>query len=433
MLGLWLSPGIAAGSALSLQLELPLFESPYNLPLRGLPSGAQALSLSKSLYEGAHGAAELVEGDEPKVWRRMLSYSLQAGFDVLANWLPGGNSWAHEELHRAVMGRRGIDSYDGVYDLKLFASTISVYRVEDQGLIALKRDHPAELVRLAEAGIEGERELVLSLEKDAFFYGTRGFVAPLAMLVALNSFLYIRSGTDPASDEMFRQYIAAETTVASRDFDGHDFTSWVHDLYRPTEPYEARGPHPSGVGIQRYILVEQLSPEELRTLNRQSWLSLLNLADPWLVLPAPWLKLGSVGGDPLFGTANLRHHLTAFGYELAANLFLRAGEHRLFAALHAYVNQQQVLPGLELELLRHRLGEGLELSGRTMLWLQPRDQLFAEARLMPGALLAARLDARISGPLYGFGQLEGKTEGWVAGNVFLDANLSARLGFSVRL
>jgi hypothetical protein len=68
-----------------------------------------------------------------------------------------------------------------------------------------------------------------------------------------------------------------------------------------------------------------------------------------------------------------------------------------------------------------------------MLWLQPRDQLFAEGRWRPGALLSLRLDAWIAGPVFGWAEVEAKTEGWVSGNAWLDPNLAGRLGVALRL
>src|SRR5690606_35507014 len=95
--------------------------------------------------------------------------------DVLIMSLPGGDTWLHEEWHRAVMRRRGIDSYNGVYDMELFADTIPVRKVRDDDLIALKRDHPKDMIRLPAAGVEATLELATAFEKDLFFHDTKLF------------------------------------------------------------------------------------------------------------------------------------------------------------------------------------------------------------------------------------------------------------------
>ncbi|TJZ63124.1 hypothetical protein FAZ15_02165 [Sphingobacterium olei] len=40
--------------------------------------------------------------------------------------------------------------------------------------------------------------------------------------------------------------------INDRDFVGWDFTPWVYDLYRPNEPYEARGICPTFLTSEEY-------------------------------------------------------------------------------------------------------------------------------------------------------------------------------------
>src|SRR5207253_1509064 len=104
-------------------------------------------------------------------------------------------------VHRAVLGRRGIDSFDDVYRFQFGASSIAVSHVRDEDLIALKRDHPADLVRLDEAGIEAEQALVRRLEKEEFFGDSRAWHLPLYWLVKLGTQDYVASGVARTSDE----------------------------------------------------------------------------------------------------------------------------------------------------------------------------------------------------------------------------------------
>ena len=70
-------------------------------------------------------------------------------------------SWAHEESHRAVLRNRGIASRNGLYFPEAWSNgTISVDHVSDGDLATLKRDHPADTVRLMSAGIETQHLIV---------------------------------------------------------------------------------------------------------------------------------------------------------------------------------------------------------------------------------------------------------------------------------
>lgn len=67
------------------------------------------------------------------------------------------------------------------------------------------------------------------------------------------------------------------------------------------------------------------------------------------------------------------------------------------------------------------------------LWLQPEDQLFRSRAGDPGGLVAVRVRYPTERRLGVFADVEGKTAGWVAGNVSLGANVAMRVGASVRL
>ena len=66
----------------------------------------------------------------------------------------------HEEYHRAVLGHRGVGSFDDIYRLDLLAQTVSVSHVKDDDLVRMKAEHPIDFVRAAAAGIEGENKLI---------------------------------------------------------------------------------------------------------------------------------------------------------------------------------------------------------------------------------------------------------------------------------
>ena len=411
------------------ELSLPLLDLPYNTQdgFRA-PSMQQSLAISSSFYEATHLTLERAFGERKKLGRTaVVLFDL---FSTVGLALPFGDVWLHEEFHRAVMGNRGIDSYNDVYDFQPFADAIAVSHVKDEDLIRLKRDHPADQVRLNAAGAEGELALVQRLQKQHFFGGSRAWHTPLYLLVKVGSYGYIASGVDDKinadTDEMNAEDGA---DVDKRDFTGHDFVAWMYDLSRPDEPYSSRGVHPSGVGINRYRRPSDLTPDERSFLKKQGNLALINFLDPNLVNFDEFRT--TVSGRPLAWNITASHFLTSFGYTIDANLFLRTETRKMFIVLHAYQNNEQTFPGAEVELIDHELrvmGKDLRISPRISLWLQPENQRFRQSEGIAGGLAAVRVAMPLRDRYGAFVEIEGKTDGWVAGNVSLDSDLSLRFG-----
>ena len=424
----------AARDTLRVRLELPLLDAPYNVA-HGVraPSMRQSLAVSEGFYEASHRAIRNAWGG--RKWPTRLSVLLWDYINVIEVPLPGADAWIHEEFHRAVLGNRGIGSFNDVYRMNVGAAAIAVSHVRDEDLVRLKREHPAEQARLGVAGIEGEYLLVQRLERNQFFGRSPAWHQPLYWLAKLNSAAYVSSGawdeTNGDTDEMNREEGA---DVPRRDFTGHDFTAWAYDLHRPDEPYEARGVHPSGVGIDRYIKPADLTPAELRYLKRQGRLQLLNLLDPFLLGMRGVTVRSPAGGGPLRVTASLGHVLTSFGHTVDANLFLEQDDVRLLVVLSGYANGARRFPGLRAELLDYRTafrGHTLDLSPRAALWLQPEGQRFHARAASPGGLVALKVHRPGRGRFGAFAEVEAKTAGWVAGNVRLDRSASVNIGASL--
>ena len=201
------------------------------------------------------------------------------------------------------------------------------------------------------------------------------------------------------------------TSFSKRDFTGHDFTAWVYDLFRPDEPYQARGIHPSGVGIRRYIRESDLSPAEKSYLRRQGFLAGVNLLDPNLYGGYGFKR----GGRAI--NLSAAHSLTPFGYSIDINTFLIDHNRHAFVVLHAYRNHERTWPGIEIET------ETKTLSPRVAIWLQPSQQLFRDRRARFGGLAALRLRR---GKWYA--EAEAKSAGWISGNVHLNPAAALRVG-----
>ncbi len=199
-------------------------------------------------------------------------------------------------------------------------------------------------------------------------------------------------------------------------------------MFRPNEAYAARGVHPSGVGINRYRKFSDLTVEEQDYLKKQRNLSLLNLVDPFLFGKRQFV---TDSGD-WFWNATLRHELAPFGYDIATNVFLKERDGLgIFSAVHFYNNDTGTHPGIEVTLPRYPaslFNQAVHITPRVFAWAQPENLLFREPSTKLGGLMSVRLDMPIAGGWEMYGELEGKTHGWVAGNEYLDGNVAVRFG-----
>ncbi|MDH5377490.1 MAG: hypothetical protein OEX00_04110, partial [Gammaproteobacteria bacterium] len=309
-----------SNSALSQsQIDIPLIDAPYNADHpEQWPSMNQSLHWVRSTYAAAHhGLTQWRDekGKNPTMWI--------IGFDFMMTWFPLGSSWLHEEWHRAVMGQYGIDSYDEVNDIPLFAETISVSHVKDEDLAWLKANHPADFVRLSSAGLEAQNELNFLVEQDQFFKDSPTDNLFLLWSNYINNWGYLDACASEDSTKITKELQDAEgANISKRDFTGLDCNAWVYDLFRPQEAYADRGLHPSGTGVRRYRTFEDLTQEEKDYLTKQSRLSLLNLVNPFLINRVHFSA--QFEGRQVLWNASLRHHITPFGYNLGVNVFLRS-------------------------------------------------------------------------------------------------------------
>jgi hypothetical protein len=423
----------------SVPLELPLFDAPYNLHADfASPSMAQSLALSSGAYSLMHGAlGQLLDPWDAQGWRRWLGRGLVATSDLVTMLLPPFLAWQHEEWHRAVLSHRQMSSFNDIYHFDLLATTVAVSHVTDADLVRLKAQHPADQVRLSTAGIEGNYALAHDLEAQAWFADNPAFHQVVVALLYLSNTAYLDTCASSEGDRLTDDENAKEgKDIPRRDFTGADCTGWVYDLHRPDEPYAARGVHPSGVGIDRYRKLEDLSEDERHYLRQQVRLSLLNFIDPYL-LGIYGLNIAREASPPLILNLALRHLPTSFGYVIRADVALRLGPWKALLQQQNYVNGQRWLPGLDLALLRYPVWQGragaLDVSGRLAGWLQPARQRYDEDDAQAGGLLGLRLALTLHPRLAPYLEVEAKSAGWVVGNVALERDLSVRAGLLLRV
>jgi len=429
-----------------LKLDLPLFDFPYQIDAMNTvghgffgsyvnPSMNQSLALATDLVSSLNFGMQYFY-ENSKINERVKGglYIAGLGFGtLLISYLPGGDGWLHEEYHRAVMTHYGINSFNGMNLFPLGAEIISVDHIKDKDLVRLKAKSPADMVRLQAAGIEGEYLLINNLQRNNFFYEQQLPNYWLYWMVTVNSHFYIYMSASPSDvDVKTAKMNMLETKIASRDFTGFDMTGWVYDLFRPNEPYEARGVHPSGVGINRYRTTKDLTDKELNYLIGQAYLHFVNYLSPMLY----GFSSIPLGNNGLTGNFAMRHLLTSFGSDISSLVFLKYGDLNFAFALHNYLNYKNYFPAIEAELVDypfHLTGDFLMLfSPRIIIGMQPENQKFKTGTPEFLGLFGLRVDFVISQNFLPFVDLTAKTDGWVAGNVYLDKNVSCRVGVSFR-
>ncbi|MDQ3231227.1 MAG: hypothetical protein M3Q07_05350 [Pseudobdellovibrionaceae bacterium] len=419
----------AAGSPYRLTLQLPLYDSAANKVTGFSPSLLQAQALTQDFYLGSHRLLAEVFSTEQSAIGHPFEYFALLAFDYVSQITPLGMSWLHEEAHRSVLNQYGIRSHNGVYDASLSDSSIPVDEVRDVDLIRLKREYPADFVRLSTAGMEAESQLALNLEKAQFFdraLPRQRFLILLAHLgpISYRTFCDSRSGDHATTEDLATE----GPNEMSRDFSGYDCVSYVYDLFRPFEPYEARGPHPSGEGIARYRSRDDLTSTEKNYLRRMSLMGWLNLVDPFLLNFSGWTR-----GDRRWA-ATLRHHLTPFGHSLEQNIFLKDADRdeggHLFI-VRQYTNQKRTLPGIEWQCFGCQIWkDGMSLDLRTGLWWQPKSLLYASRSWKPGGFLAVQVKQALNQNTTAFAEVMSKSRGWMADEINLSPATDLRLGLT---
>ena len=424
-----------------IEYDFPLYDYPFNdIGSYAFPSMQQSLSLSQNLTQAIHyGLARygFSPGGNHRLKQQIWSFGLMASEFVLIS-LPGGYSWLHEEWHRAVLKNYGIDSYNGVYDFRLLSSTIAVSHVSDDDLVRFKRDHPMDMIRLAEAGNESQVELVRSLGRELFFNRSDCSLDWFTLL--MNTFQaasYITMCSMPYADQVTKEMEKQDgRDINRRDILGMDFTAWVYDLFRPDTPYAARGIHPSDTGIDRYIKHGELTNEESNYLLLQGILCWLNVFNPQLFLVNRFEHTTADSSTTLYWNAAVRHHLTPFGFAIDGDVLLKIRDWNLSATLHSFMNHHSYFPGIALGIddLPITLGRiKLYASGSMDAWFQPDGLRFESRRAEPGIAGSAGIKAAATDNVLVYAEAYGKTAGWKAGTVSLSKEHGVRAGASLWL
>ncbi|MBN1895261.1 hypothetical protein JW906_12235 [bacterium] len=424
-----------------LQLEFPLLDIPFNTA-HGFPfpSMQQSIAVTAGVTQGVHQALKsLWNPDFPDRSLKGLMSNRRLGglcssiliFDALSPF----RGWTHEEGHRAVLTRRGISSLDEIYR-NPFAEMVSVSHVRDGDLAMLKDRHPADMVRLAEAGGEVQIELVQRIRKENFFGGRSSWLDLPDWWINIGTLAYyvMLCGSDEANRIIEEETLKEDADELKRDIVGGDYLSWVYDLFRPDEPYLSgvRGrPHPSGAGVDRYIQPSELRGEELRYLRLQGGLILLNFLSPQMFGLDRFRGSNPFTHEPCWWNIALVHHPASFGTATRLHVFYQQGDVNLVLTWDSYISRYRYWPGLSAELLRYPLqisGKIIPVSASASFWLQPQAQRFDSRKAQAGCGLLFRAALPFSRVLSGYLECDAKTAGWMPGNVYLEPAFQARTG-----
>ena len=206
-------------------------------------------------------------------------------------------------------------------------------------------------------------------------------------------------------------------SVPERDFAGLDCTAWAYELTTPDEPYADRGTHPSGVGVDRYRHLDDLSPEGRRVLNQALGLHFLGLLDPGL-----WGIRG-------FGQGSARW-LVASGGEMTPHgtmLHLTVGRDTdgadFVVDLEQHISESGWRPGLHVAGRRIPLTEGTSALGELGLRLQPEGLRWDAETHELGAWLQLGVSQRIAPDWSIEGALGARNRVWVRTLPDLDGGL----------
>ena len=418
-------------------VDLPVIELPYNFSHGArAPGMQQSLGIAAGVYEATHTLLARVAPNHPRL--RNVGITI---IDYLTIAVPLTDAWLHEEWHRAVLGQSGVNSRNDVWNLKnMFAEGIAVSHVGDDDLIRFKAQSPADFVRMKAAGYEGEGELISRLERNQFFRQSKAWHVGLYWLIALNDQLYVGAVVAPEDsaeiDRMTDDANVDETTIAQRDVSGHDFTAWVYHLFRPEQPFDARGPHPSGVGLDRYIKVADLSAEEKQFLRREGKLAWLNFVDPNFLGVRGFTFRNPINGESARGNFWLRHALTSFGHAISANHVFQQGTLGVHAMAQRFTNHERSFPGIRFEVVEFPVRVGSReflLSPRVGAWTQPRNHEFKTHDGSVGGLAGLRVETASRSRLQVYVDIEAKSAGWVAGRPNLGRGATLLTGLTYAL
>jgi hypothetical protein len=407
-----------------LKLDLPVFDLPYQLAAANIPGYTffdgythPGMDLSLNLTTGAvsafhYGMSKLKDAiGSDQYWKRFLytSGTILGDYTLFVLPAPPSQIWMHEAFHGAAFAYAGIANHIG-YDFPTAA-----YTVPDSGDFARWYDWS----RTTAAGIESQYLHIEKMQVNSFFYKQELFHEFYYWLTVLQTWQYA-----------YLPFIAPDTLTVMVDGEKQEATTdsllWAYFMFHPDALEQATSDEEVVIGLA------SLTDNEKGFLKTRTMLSLLNLASP-LLFGFKSIPLGVENG--VYGNFAFRHFYTSFGTDSRLDLYVQAAPYNFKVVLHNYVNYEHYFPALEAALVDFpvRLG-GLDMyfSPRISIGVQPKDQGFFTPDAEFFGLIGLRADFALRRNFLPYIECTAKTDGWVAGNEFLEAALGVKLGISAR-
>jgi hypothetical protein len=430
----------------ALKLDFPLFDLPYQIDAMNaagygffssysILSMEQSIALTTDVYSAMHFGLVKMRDALPwaSLYKNIAFYTgTAAGIFTFAYLVPFGYPWLYKEYQRALFARREINS----------DWWPAGFGVIDNELAFYKEESPAEFVRLYSAKSEAYLLFSDNMLRRRFFYDLHDLSVVTAFLPIIYAFgdmsAVLTDGFfDMSLDADIKDLYNNEGNQKSRKLAYYPAINWVYDLFRPDEPFGARGSHPSGDGVARHIMMAQLTEDEKDYLIKQGYLGLLNFVSPLLFGYNSFFSVEKIGLD---GNFAIRHYLTSFGTDTPVQILLKKNPLNLIFTWHNYQNYQNYFPAVEVELIDFPLSqilpasffEKVYASPRVLIGMQPEDQIFKTAEPEFMGLFGLRLDFAVTKNIFPYIEVTAKTGGWVAGNEYLENNVSVIMGISMR-
>jgi hypothetical protein len=409
---------------IALKLDFPLFSLPYQIDAAKIPEYGffdgythpdmeASLAITSGVYSSLHFGMKKLRNmmGQDAYWKKLVYYGGVGVGDFLLYFLPIPTSyvWMHESFHRAGFTHMGLRSHMN------FAFPGGAYTTNDSGGNIYKHDLP----RLIEAGMESEFLLIEKMQRNNFFYDQGMSNEFLYWLANYQAWSYAYMPFQNEGSTMVIEGKEQEVSV--------DSLLWAYYLFHPEENITVDSENDEVIGLS------DLKDNEKNFLKSRVLWSLVNFVSP-MMFGIRSIPLGRDSG--LYGNFALRQFYTSFGTDLSVNVYLKKAPFNMAFAYHSYMNYEHYFPAIEAELVDFPVPFtskfGLLLSPRILLGMQPRDQEFMTADPEFFAMAGCRVDFALSKYVFPYLDISAKTDGWVAGNEFLERNVSLKAGISLR-
>lgn len=402
-----------------------------------IQSMEQSFQITNAITQTMHwGVAQIPVFKKRPVLQKVTHALITIPSELLIGFFYG-NSWRHEEGHRAVLTNSYVYSYNPLvmFNKKSSSGSKSVAAVSyilDTNLVMMKENNNANFVRMSTVGAETEISALNKMQRNTFFYGQKTINTINYIITAFSVNGYMKtSANKEKGTKLTLETMAKEGSNQNlRDFTGLDFTAWAYDLFNPTAKYSDRGLNPYGNGYDRYIYGDKLTAGEYDWLKKQANLSYLNFISPTMVFINE-IKLKNGASFNFSG----RYYPTSFGNQIGIDLFFKNSKYNIFVSPHLNQNYQNNFFGIEAMVFETpvKINQHQFLTTtRVVADLQPKNQSFKTSSADFTGLIEINLIYKASKHLYPYISFEAKSKGWIAGNAFLDERYSVKAGLSVR-